>query len=153
MIYERSVRALAFILVAAWPAISAARPFLLRPFKARAHFLATSTCIRGTWGLNLDLYLAELSTKKGSDLLMVRLVDEYGKLGASVFLVSLTFATGTNLRIRRDQQCDMPYAQMQLRTAPGDQIVILHERLVDQSQLFQTSGQNKVAQCYRPARQ
>lgn len=151
MVHERSVRTLVLILVALWPAISAARPSHPRAFKARTHFLATSTSIRGTWGLNMDVYLAEIVLHKGSEPVLARLVDEYNNLDAPISVVALTSATGATLRVRRDRQCDMPYAQMQLRTAPGDPMAILHERLGYQPQLSQTPQPTELLPCYRTA--
>lgn len=132
--------------------ISAGKSPRLRPFKAHIRFLASSTCIRGTWGLNWDVYLAEIVPYKGSEPLLVRLIDEYPNLYPPLSTDRLTSATGTILRIRRDRQCDMPYAQIQLRTAPGDPMAILHERLGYQPQLQRTPKPNEVLPCYRTAR-
>lgn len=99
----------------------------------------------------MDVYLAEIVLHKGSEPVLARLVDEYNNLDAPISVVALTSATGATLRVRRDRQCDMPYAQMQLRTAPGDPMAILHERLGYQPQLSQTPQPTELLPCYRTA--
>jgi hypothetical protein len=140
----------AFIILAVLPAISEPKSF--HPFKAHTRFVATSTCIRGTWRFNLDVYLAEILSKKGSETVLARLIDEYGNLEAPISVSALTSATGTYLRVKRDRQCDMPYAQIQLRTAPGDPMAILHERLGYEPQLSKVPQPNEVMSCYRTVR-
>jgi len=121
-------------------------------FKARTRFLATSTCIRGTWGFNLDVYLAEIVAHHRAEPVLVRLIDEYRNLDPPLAPEALTSPSGTALRIRRDRQCDMPYAQIQLRTAPGDPMAILSERLGYQPQLPKTPEPHELIPCYRIAR-
>ncbi len=152
MIRERGIYTVAFILLAVFPAISAAKTHSPRPFKAHTHFLASSTCIRGTWGFNLDVYLAEIVPQKGSEPMLARLIDEYRNLDPPLSVDALTSATGTILRVKRDRQCDMPYGQMQLRTTPGNSMTILHERLGYQPQLPKTPEPNEVLPCFRTVR-
>jgi hypothetical protein len=150
--YERGMQAAVAIVMAVFSGIAAAKSHPPRPFTAHAHFLATSTCIRGTWGTNLDVYLAEIVLQKGNAPVLVRLVDEYRNLDPPLAKETLTSEMGTTLRVRRDQICDMPYAQMQLRTAPGDPMAILHERLGYQPSLQQTPQPHELLPCYRNVR-
>ncbi|MDR3573593.1 MAG: hypothetical protein P4L50_07020 [Anaerolineaceae bacterium] len=150
MIYERGILAVVAAAFALSPAIAPAKS--PRPFKVHTRFLATSTCIRGTWGLNLDVYLAEIFPAKESAPVLVRLIDEYRNLDPPLSVSALISETGTTLRVRRDQQCDMPYGQMQLRTAPGDPMTILHERLGYQPHLASIPAPNAVLPCYKTVR-
>jgi hypothetical protein len=130
----------------------AARTSHIRPFKARTHFFATSTSIRGTWGTNQDIYLAEIIPHEGSLPVLIRLIDEYLTFQVPLSVDSITSTTGTTLRIIRDVRCDIQYSQMQLRTAPGDPMAILHERLGYQPQLSRTPAPDEVLYCYRTVR-
>jgi hypothetical protein len=131
--------------------IAAAKSPHPRPLKARTHFLATSTCIRGTWGTNEDIYLAEI-TVNGRDKTLVRLIDEYPDLQPPMSHESLTSSTGTEIWIKRDSECDIAYANMKLRTAPGDPMVILHERLKYQPQMDNAPAPDTNLPCYRTVR-
>jgi hypothetical protein len=123
-----------------------------RSIKARTHFLATGACIRGTWGLNQDIYLAEITLKKEREVQLVRLIDEYTPFAQPLSVTALTAAAGTVLRVRRDEQCNIPYRQMHLRTAPGDPMAILQERLSYRPQLQTTPGQDDLLPRYRTVR-
>jgi len=135
LIYTHRIRVAAVLVLTILPEIVAAKSPHPHPFKANTRFLATSTCIRVTWGQNLDVYLAEIALNKGSESVLVRLIDEYRNLAPPLSEDTLTSTTGTTLRIRREAQCDMPYGAMQLRTPPGDPMAILPERLGFQPQL------------------
>ena len=143
------VRKLAIFCIAASIAASAAAWPHQREQEAEVRLLATSTFIRGTWGLNLDVYLAEIAPQKGSERELVRLIDEYLNSDPPLSAGAPTSAVGTTLRIRRDQQCDMPFARLQLRTAPGDPMAILPERLSYRPQLPRTPGPDETLPCYR----
>jgi hypothetical protein len=123
-----------------------------RPFKAHTHFLATSTFIRGTWGTNKDVYLAEIATRAKNEFRLVKLIDEYPNLEPRLSVGSLTSADETVLRIRRDHQCDAPYGRMQLRAAPGEPMAILTERLDYQPKLLRMPDLNMILPCYRTVR-
>jgi hypothetical protein len=124
----------------------------LRPMKTQTRFLATSTCIRGTWGMNQDIYLAEIVPSGGNEPLLVRMIDEYPNLQLPLSVDRLNSTAGSLLRIKRDMQCDVPYTRMQLRTAPGDPMAILPERLGYKPELGRTPGPNEVLRCYRTVR-
>lgn len=132
--------------------MAAARNNRIRPVKAQVHFLATSATIRGTWGNNLDIYLTEIVLRPGSEPVLARLIDETLQSQLPLSVDSLTSTTGTILRIRRDEQCDMPYAEIQLRTAPGDPMAIIHAKLHYQPQLSRTPAPDEVLPCYRTVR-
>jgi hypothetical protein len=140
---------IAFVIL---PDIVTARTPHIRPLKARTHVLATSTFIRGTWGTNQDIYLAEIIPHKGSLPILVRLMDEYLTFDPPLSVDGLTSTTGATLRIVRDVRCDIRYSQMQLRTAPGDPMAILPERLGYQPQLTRTPATDEVLSCYRTVR-
>jgi len=120
--------------------------------KTRVRFLAAGTLVRGTFGRNEDTYLAELSLEKGSERTLVRLVDAYPNEAPPISRTDLTAPFGITLRIRRDVECDRPYGEMILRTAPGDLMAILHERLGYQPQLSRTPTPNAIFPCYHVLR-
>jgi hypothetical protein len=120
--------------------------------KARVTFLATSTLIRGTFGPNEDTYLAELSLDKDSEHVLIRLIDAYPNEAPPLSQQDLIAPSGITLRVRRDFECDRPYGQMIIRTAPGDPMAILPVRLEFQPQLERVPSSNARLPCYRIAR-
>lgn len=120
--------------------------------KAQVRFLATSTLIRGTFGPNEDTYLAELSLEKGSERILIRLIDAYPNETPPISREDLTAPSGVTLRVRRDFECDRPYEQMIMRTSPGDPLAILPERLEYQPQLSSTPQPGTRLPCYRTER-
>ena len=120
--------------------------------KARVRFPATSTLVRGTWGQNEDTYLAELSLSHDTESALVRLVDAYPNEAPPLSREELTSQPGTVLRVNRDSQCDRPFAQMLLRTAPGDPMAILPERLGYRPPMDRTPEPNELLPCYRTVR-
>lgn len=120
--------------------------------KARVRFLATSTLIRGTFGQNEDTYLAQVFTARGNESHLIRLVDAYPNETPPLPLATLTSDSGTRLRIQRDPQCDRLYGEMLLRTAPGDPMAILLERLEYHPQLSWTPQPGTNVPCYRTVR-
>jgi hypothetical protein len=129
-----------------------ARP-RIRVQKAHVRFLATSTVVRGTWGYNQDIFLAELQPARHGELQLVRLIDEYPNLSPPLPAEVLTSPSGTVLKVKRDSQCDLPFGQVQLRTAPDDPMAILHERLSYQPEMGRTPGAWTPVPCYRTVRQ
>ena len=129
-----------------------ARP-RIRVQKARVRFLATSTFVRGTWGYNQDIFLVELTPVRNGELLLVRLIDEYPNLFPPLPAEVLKSQSGTVLKVKRDAQCDLPFGQVLLRTAPGDPMAILHERLGYQPQMDRTPEARTLLPCYRTVRQ
>lgn len=119
---------------------------------AHVQFLATSTLIRGTFGQNEDTYLAELSLDKSNERILIRLIDEYPNETPPISREDLTAPSGVTLRIRRDFECDRPFDQLIMRTAPGDPRAILLERLGYQPQLAWTPQPTAKLPCYRTVR-
>jgi hypothetical protein len=120
--------------------------------KAIVRFLATSTLIRGTWGRNQDTYLAEATFPKSNQVLLIRLVDAYPNEWPPLSFEVLASRTGTALRVTRDLQCELPSSHLLLRTAPGDPLAILLERLSYRPLLPKTLEGNELLPCYRTVR-
>lgn len=114
--------------------------------------MATGTLVRGTWGQNEDTYLAELSLSHDTESVLVRLIDTYPNEAPPLSREALMSPSGTVLRVSRDPQCDSLYGEMLLRTAPGDPMAILLERLEYQPQLSWTPQPSTNVPCYRTVR-
>jgi hypothetical protein len=97
--------------------------------KALVRFLATSTLFRTTRGTNEDAYLAEMKRPKKNERILVRLMDAYPNRFAPLSRAVLQSPSGTVLIVKRDIECDRPFGQILLRTAPGDPMAILPERM------------------------
>jgi len=61
---------------------------------------------------------------------MMLLIDEYPNESPPLSREALTSSSGTVLRVRRDLQCDRPFGQLVLRTAPGDRMALFRKRLI-----------------------
>jgi hypothetical protein len=120
--------------------------------KVQVRFLASSTFYRTTWGFNEDTYLAQLQLPKDNEQVLVRLVDAYPNAFAPLSRATLRSESGTMLAVRRDQECDRPFGEILLRTAPGDPMAILPERLGYQPQLDRTPAPGTILPCYRVLR-
>jgi hypothetical protein len=116
-------------------------------------FLATRTLIRGTFGQNDDTYLAELTFTHKEGPVLVRLVDSYPNETPPLSRTTLISELGTTLKVRRDTDCDRPYGELILRTAPDDPMAILPEKLGYRPQLQRTPQPNEMLPCYRTVRQ
>ncbi|MDR3725131.1 MAG: hypothetical protein P4K83_11675 [Terracidiphilus sp.] len=123
-----------------------------RPRKVKVHFLADSTLVRGSWGFNQDIYLAELIEKKDSGRRLVRIVDEYSPDAPPLSHEVLVDEQGTGLRVRRDESCDLAYGAMHMRAAPGDSMAILPIKMQYQPQFRQAPEQSELLPCFRIAR-
>lgn len=121
--------------------------------KVSVRFLATSTIVRGTWAYNQDIYLAELTPSAGGEQVLARLVDEYFNAAPPISHEALTSSTGTIFRVRRDSQCDLRYADILLRTRPGDPTALLPERFGYEPKLDAAPDPSKIIPCYRTVRQ
>lgn len=117
--------------------------------KANVRFLATSTLLRTTWGWNRDTYLAELTPAVHGESILVRVLDAYPNQATPLSREVLKADPGTMLRVSRDTQCDLPFGQMLLRTAPGDPLAILLEPLVYQPPIDRLPDAAKILPCYR----
>ncbi len=148
---HRSQIAAALMIAAMTPATAGAWPHR-RGQKAHVHFLASSTLIRGTWGQNEDTYLAQLLLPKQNEAVLVRLVDAYPNEWPPLAREVLRSDAGAVLAVKRDAECDRPFGQILLRTAPGDPMVILPERLGYQPQFDRTPAAGTILPCYRVLR-
>ncbi len=146
-----SLAAIAIALVVLFALSCDARP-RLRVEKGKVRFLATSWVIRGTWGRNEDTYLAELTLPSEQIPSLIRLMDNYSNEFPSLPLSVLTSQIGTVMRVSRDEECDIPFSQMAFRSAPGDPMAILPERLNYQPQLPTTVAPDEKLPCYRTVR-
>ena len=118
----------------------------------RVRFLATSTFFRTTRGPNEDIYLAELKFQKSGEEVLVRLIDAYPNQFAPLARAVLLSDSGTMLTVKRDMECDRQFGQILLRTAPGDPMAILPERLGYRPPLQRTPAPGAVLPCYRVLR-
>lgn len=117
--------------------------------KIKVRFLASSTFIRGTWGWNEDTYLAQLLLPRQNETVLVRLVDAYPNEWPPLSHAILMSDTGTFLAVKRDAECDQPFGEILLRTAPGDLMAILPVRLSYRPPLKQTPALETMLPCYR----
>lgn len=115
-------------------------------------FLATCTEVRGTWGLNEDVYLAEIRVKGEVNPVVVRLVDSYPNQSPPLSAEQLKSQAGTVMRLRRDLRCDRPFGAMLLRTAPGDPLAIVPERLGYEPQMERVPDPGAELPCYTTVR-
>jgi len=120
--------------------------------KAHVHFLATSTSVHSGLGRNQDVYLVELTPHGADETILVRLIDEYPPYRATLSSNFLTSPEGATLKIRRDRTCDTAFAKIPLRTAPGDPMAILPERLGFQPRLSNPVEPKEILPCYRTVR-
>lgn len=120
--------------------------------KARVHFLANGTLLRFTWGQNQDTYLAQLYFPKQSAPVLARLMDVYSNGWPPLSRRVLKSDTGTILRVERHEDCDRPFGEMLLRTAPGDLLAILPERLHYQPHLENPPAPDSILPCYKVIR-
>ncbi len=148
---HRSQIAAALVIAAMTAATSGAWP-RRHGQKARVRFLATSTLIRGTWGPNEDTYLAQLLLPRENEAVLVRLVDAYPNEAPPLARQVLRADSGAVLFVKRDAECDRPFGEILLRTAPGDPMAILPERLGYRPPLDRVPAQGTILPCYRVLR-
>jgi len=120
--------------------------------KANVRFLTTSTLYRTTWGMNEDIYLAELIPTGRGEHLLAHLIDEYPNWFPPIPAEVLKSDSGTSFLLVRDASRDLPYAEMILRTAPGDPMAILLERLSYRPQLGTTPKSGAIPPYLRTVR-
>jgi hypothetical protein len=139
----------AVALLAGYPTFVGAAP-RIHPKKARVRFLATSTLYRTTFGMNEDIYLGELTfAKREDEHVLARVINQYSNWEPPIPAAVLKSDAGMPFYLLRDASCDIPYAQMQLRTAPGDPMAVLQERLSYQPRLNHAPAPGDVLPCYR----
>lgn len=114
-------------------------------------FVATSTVVHLSWSGNQDIYLVEL--KKESTPFLAKLVDEYPGYGNAIPR-SLLVSDGTSrIKVKRDQECDVRYAEMPLRAAPGDRRAIIPVPMTFIPNIYPQVGGDFIVQCFRFVRQ
>jgi hypothetical protein len=123
-----------------------------RAQKAKVHFLADGALLRGSWGFNQDIYLAELIGKKEPGRQLVRIVDEYSPDAPPLSHEVLVDEQGTGFRVQRDESCDVAYGTMHMRAAPGDPMAMLPGRLSYEPKLDQIPSVDAALPCYRIVR-
>lgn len=123
-----------------------------RSLKANIRFLATSTAVNTGVGNSQDVYLVTIRLRRSNETVLARLIDEFPPYRTMLSSEVLTSADGVSLRIRRDATCDRAFAQMPLRTAPGDPMAILPERLGFQPSASELIEPEAVLPCYRTVR-
>lgn len=149
---HRFIRGTALYLVIVLSVVSARAWPRRHGSNMRVHFVATSTLVRGTWGLNEDTYLAQLLLTKSGQEVLVRLVDAYPNEWPPLSREVLISQSGTMLRVKRDTQCDLPYSRMLLRTAPGDPMSIVLDKFSYQPELNDVPRGDAIVQCFRVVR-
>ena len=102
--------------------------------------------------MNQDTYLAQLSFPKQSESVLARLMDVYSNGWPPLSRGTLRSATGTVLRVERDEDWDRPFEEILLRTAPGDLLAILPEQLHYQPLLEETPTPETILPCYKVVR-
>lgn len=138
----------AMLLLAICPTLLGALPRVHRQ-KGRVRFLATSTLYRTTWGMNEDIYLVDLTFPKSGQPALARLINEYSNWAPPIPASVLKSDDGVLFNLIRDPGCDIPYGEMVLRTAPGDPLAIVRERLVYHPRLKKMPEPGEVLPCYR----
>jgi len=100
--------------------------------------------------MNEDIYLGELTfAKREDEHFLARVINQYSNWEPPIPAAVLKSDAGTSFYLVRDASCDIPYAQMQLRTAPGDPMAVLQERLGYQPRLNHAPAPGAVLPCYR----
>ena len=92
-----------------------------KPARYFVRFVASSTAVHSAWALSQDVYLVELRRKPQDSPFLAKLVDEYPDYeGAIAKSILASDGTARLMKLARDSTCDVPYARMPKRTAPGD---------------------------------
>lgn len=120
--------------------------------RATVRFLATSTVYRTTWGMDEDDYLTAVKFPKSGSSVLARLVDEYSNWAPPIPAVILKSDNGTRFYLLRDPDCDIPFREMLLRTAPGDPMAILPEKLEYHPHLRNVPAPGTILPCYLTVR-
>lgn len=117
--------------------------------RTNVRFLATSTSIRSSWAGNQDVYLVQIELPgRAKQATLARLVDEYPSYRAAIPSEVLMSSSATSFRLERDRGCDITYGLMLLRTAPGDPMAIMPERLSFQPALPEPVTPTEILPCY-----
>ena len=115
------------------------------------HFLATSTSVQSSFGESEDVYLVEL-TMQGGEPFPARLIDGYPPYETGFTEGLLTSGSDVTGKVRRDNTCDIAFGEMPLRTAPGNPLAVLPEKLGYTPRLSRPIPSGEVLPCYRIVR-
>ena len=100
-----------------------------------------------------DVYLAEVEfPRRGGEEVLARVVDDYAAYEGPISSDTLKSAHYAQFRLLRDATCDRVFADMPLRTAPGDPTALLLVPLQFQPELPQSVQPQQILPCYRVAR-
>jgi len=88
-------------------------------------FVAQSVAIRSAGSDNEDVYLVKVYPAGDQTGFYAKLVDTYRDFAPALPLRIVTSESPVHLRAARDSQCDVLFAEMHLRSAPGDLIAII----------------------------
>jgi hypothetical protein len=121
-----------------------------RDVRAHVRFLATSTSIRLEFAESEDVYLVELVLPhRNGGATLARLIDRYPEYRTSLPADILESSIGRTVRIRRDSACDISFQAMPLRTAPGDPLAVLPEKLGFAPPLPRSVAPKEILPCFR----
>lgn len=95
-----------------------------KPSKLFVRFLATSTVVHSAWSGNQDIYLVELKNNAQGTPFLAKRVDGYPGYGSAIPRRLLVSDEPSPLEVRRDPECDVWYADMPKRAAPGDRMAV-----------------------------
>lgn len=119
--------------------------------RLQVHFLATSTSIHGKEAGSEDVYLVELTDENGR-IGLARLVDQYPDYRLPLSRAAISSSEGQHLQLLRDPACDVALKNLPLRTAPGDPVAVLPERLRFEPNLPPNVAQDAPLPCFRVVR-
>jgi hypothetical protein len=112
-------------------------------------FVATSTVIRSDSSGNQDVYLVELNKKPNEAPFLAKLVDEYPGYGSAIPRRLLVSNQRFLFKVRRDPECDVRYADMLKRAAPGDRMAIYPLPMTFAPNNDLNVGPDFIVQCFR----
>jgi hypothetical protein len=123
-----------------------------KPTKYFVRFVASSTMVRQAWGGNQDVYLVELKKTSKDPPFLAKLVDEYTGYERAVPNALLVSDGTSRIKARRDPACDVRYADMPKRGAPGDPAAVYPVPMSFEPHLSLPIEGDSVIQCYRLVR-
>ena len=124
-----------------------------RQSKFFVRFVATSTVVHRTWSGNQDIYLVELKKESHGTPFLAKLVDEYAGYDNAIPRSVLVSDGTSRVKVRRDPECDVRYAEMPLRAAPGDRMAIIPAPMTFVPRIYPQVDGDFNLQCFRLVRQ
>lgn len=144
----------ALALAVQWlPCVALARSHA-RTVSVRVRFLATSTSFRSVYAGNEDIYLTALTFGHHpfGEPVIALVIDEYAFYKGPISQTVLVSPKGAQFRMYPDPSCKREYAEIPLRTAPGDPSAALPDRLRYSPQLPIPVKPTQILPCYRIVR-